>query len=835
MIAGLLVEVTVTGQGSMLTADVTTGTTVLPIEDVSTFSTEGGTVELNGVRYDYSTVDETASTMKLLTGLATGLDDTTPVELVYGGEVALSYEALVDFEDGDALPIPIGYEQRDRWAPGAYEPPVPVLVQDDYSALSDAPGRTPVLDGSMIDPTTLPDPSGPVAVPPASPAIIVTPMATGFMVTTQNIDQTTQLQYRVDGVSVITTRATAYFVSTTGTGATLLPATDYSLDVLATNVLGDAPAPSNAVVAQLDPNTGAEFIRSVIRAGLVFGGSAQFGNITIDPDTGITIPLLDGGIIHFPSDGSPATISAKLRAAELDVAGHMSIKGDTNTVEGQLAAANGVVAPTVGPTVTADWAPGVNFGITGLYATSLYIDGPYAYCGSFSNVYKIDKATGAGVATYPVGSGIEDHCGIVQVGSNWYVMVAKTGGGYEIRIFDSAWTYLSTRAVTLSGTGQMRPHLMKDDWLGDQTIYRISYFTSPTSTTAQLRSQAYVAATGATSGAAFTSTASGSDSASKWHLRGSFWGWSDTGSDRFWVLRETASTATVMAHNVSTGAFLSAYHFNAFGVGTLIAHDVQAGTFYSLDTNNGILYKHATGVPSTATRSVTYTWFDNDGTTHETPASPATSFSQAARRWMRVSTPPPADGGDVDDPNAVRIYVANSKQADLAAGVTTALYEGPTTGGATAPVVNNFPATVVPGEFRSTALEGAIPWWWLKGDGSWRLGHLAGNANGTNANDTGWIAITPTSPYTGTAAYRRVDGIVYLRGSLTKNAAADGSTMFTLPVGYRPTVRLIDLLDCSPATAVGRIDIAFATGIASLTFKIGTPTALWFAHSWPVV
>jgi hypothetical protein len=77
--------------------------------------------------------------------------------------------------------------------------------------------------------------------------------------------------------------------------------------------------------------------------------------------------------------------------------------------------------------------------------------------------------------------------------------------------------------------------------------------------------------------------------------------------------------------------------------------------------------------------------------------------------------------------------------------------------------------------------------------------------------DSGWL--TPTllnnwvvydATFSNAAMYRKVGGIVYLRG-LLKNGTA-GAVMFTLPVGYRPGIRMLFIVDGTGG--FGRIDVA---------------------------
>lgn len=60
-------------------------------------------------------------------------------------------------------------------------------------------------------------------------------------------------------------------------------------------------------------------------------------------------------------------------------------------------------------------------------------------------------------------------------------------------------------------------------------------------------------------------------------------------------------------------------------------------------------------------------------------------------------------------------------------------------------------------------------------------------------NDSGWITPTLNSPFTNygsafaDASYRKINDIVCIQGLVLINGASNGSTIFTLPSGYRPT------------------------------------------------
>jgi hypothetical protein len=71
------------------------------------------------------------------------------------------------------------------------------------------------------------------------------------------------------------------------------------------------------------------------------------------------------------------------------------------------------------------------------------------------------------------------------------------------------------------------------------------------------------------------------------------------------------------------------------------------------------------------------------------------------------------------------------------------------------------------------------------------------------------------------AAYRIIDGIVYLRGTISGGTATAGTVLFTLPTGFRPASRL--LFATISSTALGRVDV-LANG--DVEIRLGSSTFL---------
>lgn len=102
-----------------------------------------------------------------------------------------------------------------------------------------------------------------------------------------------------------------------------------------------------------------------------------------------------------------------------------------------------------------------------------------------------------------------------------------------------------------------------------------------------------------------------------------------------------------------------------------------------------------------------------------------------------------------------------------------------------------------------------------------------------------WTQPALNSPYTDGAVvceYRlEPDGVVRLRGVITRNAAASGASAFTLPAGYRPATEVIVPVVTTPVTtATGRVEIQ-TSGNVELHQGQGTPTAYFVDISFSTV
>lgn len=398
-------EVAAVGATEILVADVTdfTDYTAADTTDPETQAREGIgiVIDVLGERYTVATVtsnaDEatpegageeydlaagaTPGTLTLTEPVRVQVDDEDPVWLVVGNDVASDAYALVSFpqtadvlgdetDSGDIAHVPIPYGMRASYPEGLYDPPVPIVVSDDLTVVLDTPGVKPVIDGSTI--INLPGPDEPTEPPESSPPVEVHGTVDALVVeVTEPFASSTTLDFHISttpdftpGPSTLSgsARSAVFVITGLPTGLTgsegedvsdgdrLQPDVTYYVRTVARNIIGSA-APGPIAPGVLDPSVVSEIITARLVAGFVLAGSIQVGNITINPETGITIPQSDGGTIHFPADGSPATITAYLNARGLRVENDLTING-VGELAGTLTMTGGAPPPKTPPTLT---------------------------------------------------------------------------------------------------------------------------------------------------------------------------------------------------------------------------------------------------------------------------------------------------------------------------------------------------------------------------------------------------------------------------------------------------------------------------------------------------
>lgn len=157
---GMLTDVVVLPRGSSAVQAQAIGDLTVTVEDPTDFAAtidptdaddeNVGTLDICGVRYDYTAMDPDTGMITLATPLSVAVDEADPVLVVSGGEIAQDWTAMVDPGEGDNIPVALPFAFRALLPEGHYEPPVPVVVADDLSAVTDAPGWQPMLSDQAV-------------------------------------------------------------------------------------------------------------------------------------------------------------------------------------------------------------------------------------------------------------------------------------------------------------------------------------------------------------------------------------------------------------------------------------------------------------------------------------------------------------------------------------------------------------------------------------------------------------------------------------------------------------------------------------------------------------
>ncbi|MGH3631939.1 MAG: hypothetical protein ACRDRL_31425, partial [Sciscionella sp.] len=446
-----LLEVAVIDEGSATSAALASGATSVPVDDPTPYNEAGGVVSIDGAQYAYTgcaSASDGSGTLTLAEGVSAAVDQGQPVSVVAAGQVAQDWTATVSLDGGgDTSTVAVPYALRAQLPVGAYDPPVTVDLTDDLSAVADVPGRAPTIDGSYIDPATVPPPAPPTDPPASSPSLTATGDASGITLVAEGIDPTTWLDFYVDGVVTteaqgLHTRATVVRLTLDSAGAAFAADTDYTFHCVASNVAGSAAAGPD-VTTRLNAGVDSQTVLGWVAAGYVLAGTIQIGNITIDPNTGITIPLADGNQIAFPADGSQAVIDAVLRTGDIIVRGGLTLSGTSNNVTGTLSLASGVVAPAAAPQVSAGANTVVDLALAsgesrGLVLSSdgtrwITVDDPDGY---WHTLRAFDRTTGAQSGTVNTGTALES---LTRIGTTVYAL-GRVGSALNVSVFDESLT-----------------------------------------------------------------------------------------------------------------------------------------------------------------------------------------------------------------------------------------------------------------------------------------------------------------------------------------------------------------------------------------------------------
>jgi microcystin-dependent protein len=477
-------------------------------------------------------------------------------------------------------------------------------------------------------------------------------------------------------------------------------------------------------------------------------GHLTVGAITIDQTSGIRIPLVNGGLIQLPADGS----NAIFRNVYIDAGGaffdeKVELRGDDNLLSGRMLLAGTIQPPGAAPVVISTSAPaptatlsapssayaglgdtGANWQTSSCTLSRSETSTPASYgLGAIYNgtaqaaitAYNINKTTGVVSTAYnlstsgfyswtnsrysvtpptPVVTSFHSTAGhgvyIVYRPKFTYTQVVFTGGWYILQSVTQGGDYV---VCVTNAAGALQYQWV---WSSFDSWTYPGVFTDDTyvyvGATNRANSQVYFYRYGLNGTGGVNVAISPTQHSANW--TGLYVGNADYGSLRY-ILSYASGSMHVFD---STGTIQNSEVWVRSNNDPVrgIVYNVTDTRFYTHGTSSKIwpYAKNTVSIP----RLVKYTWYDSAGTVHESIPSPVSSVSQDQRSYIQVSTQPAPNGGDPDDPNTVRIYIDGHRQADVSPGVTTVTYEIPSTGNPDAPALDGFAALGGHGSFESS-------------------------------------------------------------------------------------------------------------------------------------
>lgn len=737
---GYVTNVLMVDAGGEAAEDSLIGSTTINLVDGYDFNEGGGsfTIDDGDDVYSYLSVDMSNDTMTLAAPLDVDITQDTPILVYPRGQQKIAMVQLDDDDEGVRAIIP--YSMTDRFDDGIrdVEDMESVFIDDESGRweVTAVDEQIPSIDGGYFDPGTLPEPAPPVNPPPPV-QVTVEGMATALMARTENIHASTEIRYyisTVDGFTpspaelVATTSSIINVITALPDGSPLLPEVDYYVVVIATNAAGDA-APSAQAVGQLDLTVPTDYIMGEVVAGFVLTGSIQVGgdNLTIDAEDGIRINQADGGIIHFPRDGSAAKITAELVARSLIVENGADIFGES-LLAGEIRIGASIEDPTEAPDVTFGYQTisDVSHLVSGLSLSGVcrnVADDGWVVIGNTTTgvVKRIlipDVVSTISVTTIPTAF---DSRGIVKLGSSYYILRQISGGDISLIQYSSSWVFTNVAYIPTSGDPDYWPALGTDG-----TDLKVAYY-STFGNLAVATFDTSLAAVGSPYALDSTPSAFG-------HLSGYYEGSADFGSSRRVVTHHTLEPRVYSAVDAEEpDEDWTRYTSNIRGL-------CWDGTNFFMLTNLGRIQRLSQHVVRSVL-SVGYAW-ETDTGTYRTDLSPLTALWREPRTYATVTGDPAPQAGsaDVNAADTVAIYGVQGGgtmylQDALPVGIKGMVLDILVASGTVAPTVNGFTAISTPGAIISSVADADGPIIDLGGGGPGRVGDLTWDADG----DTGWL------------------------------------------------------------------------------------------------
>lgn len=818
---GLVHSVVSTTLGSRLSAVAAVAATTLTVDDVSDFNEFGGVLSLNGVQYTYTSVnfDTRVITLSSAVTVAGAVVDRVEVWPLTPQKHAFVVGAGVD----DALSVRVPHALMDRMPEGIRDEDtresVQYLEQAGELVITDVVGKEPLIDGSYLDPTTIPPVATDGNAPASSPAMQVTPGIKNFLVRftpVANADPVTYDVHVSDNASLasIYGPATLYksdVASFVSVGAlpgpapapgqpdlrTLLPGTNYYFLNVARDGDG-AAAPSAVVTSQLVQVTGPDVAANTITGDNIAARSITGAEIAAEVFLGTVFKTAAAGqrtefgingiqqyrsdesvSLNFPNDGGENLIDAEVIARGLTVEEGASFKGTSELRSGAyLVLTSGLTAPsvspqlasyyeTVHPNFTAQLGP---LGLFNLVPSEVsFVEWNTTFSRFHihqvrANGTRVWKCNAAGVpATYNTGDDIVDW----KIYGQTTIPSGANAGGYNL------FNHIpgGPSSFWISGPGGLnsytRTNTSRIPALGNSGL---DLFVAEALASNAMRVGYHVmAAHGAALPAAHTTYTTPAS------LFGNSPVYAEAGNFDFGGVRHVFAERGVQNNAksfVTSGATLVQQDSESWE-SPVVSRLGQCwdGTRFWTYGSDGNLYKHTGEKWNPSVTSSVYwaktSYYDSNATggTHETALGAVKSITAPRRGSVRVQVPVPPPGGGADDPNNARLYMARgaTQPADSALKLqytgTSPTYTFSTLATATASHTEVPFPSVADAKIVNTANTLLI-------DGSGNVGGSVGSFAALNVS--GVSVLTDNAPY----SYARYNAAASL---------ASGGTYITLP------------------------------------------------------
>lgn len=704
---GYVTHVTPEPDGDELASDVIAGVTVLPLKDVADFFLPHAesTLTIGSETHVYTTVNEDTDEVTLATPLANAYSADEKVTLG-GHEVKAGVRVGPDVAESYTCVVPSA--MIDRLGGNVYDLLRKVVaLKDDDGGLPEVDtilGELPEIDGSFIDPVTIPTPPLTDGDPPASsPTATVTAGILSLIVTWDATINADAVLYdiHIDDTSGFATGPTTLLeedyagtlkvITSLPDGSQLDPDTVYYVRVVAKDADGSAAAgvedsgqPLRIIgtthitdesidTPQLRANSvtvDKAVVNELVAAGLAV--EQLIAGVLKTAESGRRMEMGSLGLFGFesdessllsiPTDGSASILNMDVIAKSLLALNGAILRNVSRiTKGGALELESATETPMVSPVVQTAW-PSVTLGNTdfpsakrGLYWDAATTSWYFCHAIDNSSVVNIDADGSALGATSLVTNfaSFSAQGGITKIGSTWYVLGVNTDtGNWYVSRHDASFNVLGNWQYTDESAG-FRPAIGTDG-----TNILIARVAPNDGSVVKVRS--YNPTTGAAVGTPVTTGTFGNVDVTSISF-GSF----DFGADRYLIGISPVSVTGGFGHAVKV--------YNSAGVNQPNEEWLPAGAaratglawdgtqFWSIDQSTSKLSRYTANKWTSESSKwwVAYSMRDGDATggEHETPLSPKQSFTMYKRAALQWTTPAIPDSGGTDDPDRVRLWI----------------------------------------------------------------------------------------------------------------------------------------------------------------------------------